>query len=101
MHRRAFLMSLAKLSVAGFAAAILPVPLQARANIQQFKVMGSGRVLISNDGGRTWQPSIHLGPDVIVTGISRKGQETHLALSFQGHAFALVSVDNIHWRARG
>jgi hypothetical protein len=100
MNRRVFLTSLGTLSVAGFAAAALPATLQAGGDIPRFKVVGSGRLLVSNDGGRTWHPSIHLGPDVTVTGISREGQDTHLALSFQGHAFALRSADGIKWRTR-
>ena len=106
MHRRAFLTNLGRLSVVGFAAAILPAAVlpitpQTGSNLQRFKVVGSGRLLVSKDGGRTWQPGIHFGPDVAVTGLSQRGPDTLLALSFQGHAFALGSADGIQWRSLG
>ena len=98
MNRRVFLRSLGTLSVAGFAAAARPATVQTGANTQRFKVVGSGRLLVSDDGGRTWQPSVNLSPELAVTGLSREGQDIHLALSFQGHSFALRSTDGIRWR---
>ena len=98
MNRRVFLRNLSSLSITGIAAVVRPTTLQTGANIQRFKVVENGRFLVSNNGGLTWPLSISLGPDIAVTGIFREVQDIHLALSFQGHAFVLRSVDGTTWR---
>jgi hypothetical protein len=65
------------------------------------KKTGDGRIMVSADGGLTWDCGIKLGPNMQVRRLAAAGGGLSAGIGFPGGDFDLVSEDGIIWRTIG
>jgi hypothetical protein len=98
MNRRNFLIGMTAASLASLLTLNPPLSLQARAAGQMFQGTADGRILISGDGGDTWQPLANFGPHLSVVELFADGGSLYARLGFEGYTFLLQSSDGKTWR---
>lgn len=100
MHRRTFLISMSGFSLAGILAMFKSSGLDKAVKFDEthFLVDQMGQLLISKDGGVSWDVSINLGPLYKILTITRENTQWTLLIEFENHNFRLVSNDGHLWK---
>jgi hypothetical protein len=60
-----------------------------------------GRILISEDGGKSWQVAANFGPEYSVRRVAPQRKAFRADLIFQGKKIILISADGRLWRTSG
>lgn len=113
MNRRNFLSDVAKLSAAGIIGVSAPGELDGFEKpvprpvgdvepveiVPDFRVVqdGTSQIMVSNDLGRTWQPALILGPEMVLLEVWRDDVQALARIDIKGSEFLLSSGDGWHW----
>ena len=109
MNRRDFLIHAAQATLGGIAAAMLPFDIRAESSVPRypalkgekqirlFKGTRDGRILASEDGGKSWRVCTNLGKQCPVLQIYEQEGQVIALVSYLGYRFALKSSDGNTW----
>lgn len=96
LNRRRFIASMATMTMGGLVAAVAPA--QNFVTGKTFKGTADGKILLSADGGQTWQVCLNLAPGCAVKGVTQRGGVSYAEIAIQGYRFTLKSSDGKLWR---
>jgi hypothetical protein len=101
MNRREFLKGVATVSLAGSLATLLSANVQADAGARLYKGTAEGKILESDDGGRSWQVTANFGKTCPIWGVYSDRGELYAEMGASPQRFFLKSSDGRTWYTSG